>query len=41
MIIVKQFGNNCPGFNVQCRPYFEKEEESSLYNLSDEFPKST
>jgi hypothetical protein len=27
MIIIKQFANNCPGFDVQFRPFFEKEEE--------------
>jgi hypothetical protein len=27
MIIIKQFVNNCPGFDVQFRPFFEKEEE--------------
>jgi hypothetical protein len=27
MIIIKQFANNCPGFDVQLRPFFEKEEE--------------
>jgi hypothetical protein len=26
MIIIKQFANNCPGFDVQFRPFFEKEE---------------
>jgi len=23
MITVKQFANNCPGFDVQFRPFFE------------------
>ena len=23
MIIIKQFANNCPGFDVQFRPFFE------------------
>jgi hypothetical protein len=27
MIIIKQFANNCPGFDVQFRPFFEKEED--------------
>ncbi|MFL6364086.1 MAG: hypothetical protein ACJ719_02615 [Nitrososphaeraceae archaeon] len=27
MIIIKQFANNCPGFDVQFRPFFGKEEE--------------
>jgi hypothetical protein len=27
MIIIKQFANNCPGFDVQFRPFFENEEE--------------
>jgi hypothetical protein len=28
MIIIKQFANNyCPGFDVQFRPFFEKQEE--------------
>jgi hypothetical protein len=27
MIIIKQFANNCPGFDVQFRPFFEKKEE--------------
>jgi hypothetical protein len=27
MIIIKQFANNCPGFDVQHRPFFEKGEE--------------
>jgi hypothetical protein len=27
MIIIKQFANNCPGFDVQFRPFLEKEEE--------------
>jgi hypothetical protein len=28
MIIIKQFANNyCPSFDVQFRPFFEKEEE--------------
>ena len=27
MIIIKQFANNCPGFDVQFRPFFEKEEK--------------
>ena len=27
MIIIKQFANNCPGFDVQFRPFFQKEEE--------------
>ena len=27
MIIIKQFANNCPGFDVQFRPFFEKEDE--------------
>jgi hypothetical protein len=27
MIIIKQFANNCPGFDIQFRPFFEKEEE--------------
>jgi hypothetical protein len=27
MIIIKQFANNCPGFDVQFRPFFKKEEE--------------
>ena len=26
MITIKQFANNCPGFDVQFRPFFEKEE---------------
>jgi hypothetical protein len=26
MIIIKQFANNCPGFDVQFRPFFEKQE---------------
>ena len=25
MIIMKQFANNCPGFDVQFRPFFEKD----------------
>ena len=28
MIIIKQFANNCPGFDVRFRPFFDKEEES-------------
>jgi hypothetical protein len=27
MIIIKQFANNCPGFDAQFRPFIEKEEE--------------
>ena len=27
MIIIKQFANNCPGFDVQFRPFFVKKEE--------------
>jgi hypothetical protein len=27
VVIIKQFANNCPGFDVQFRPFFEKEEE--------------
>ena len=27
MIIIKQFANNCPGFDVRFRPFFEKGEE--------------
>jgi hypothetical protein len=27
MITIKQFANNCPGFDVQFIPFFEKEEE--------------
>ena len=27
MITIKQFANNCPGFDVQFRPFFKKEEE--------------
>jgi hypothetical protein len=27
MIIIKQFANNCPGFDVQFRAFFEKEED--------------
>ena len=27
MIIIKQFANNCPGFDVQFRPFFVREEE--------------
>ena len=27
MIIIKQFANNSPGFDVQFRPFFEKEED--------------
>jgi len=27
MIIIKQFANNCPGFDVQFRPFFEKQEQ--------------
>jgi hypothetical protein len=27
MIIIKQFANNCPGFDVQFRPFFEKGDE--------------
>ena len=30
MIIIKQFANNCPGFDVQFRPFFEKEEEDQI-----------
>ena len=26
MIIIKQFANNCPGFDVQFRPFFRGEE---------------
>jgi hypothetical protein len=25
-MIIKQFANNCPGFDVQFRPFFGKEE---------------
>jgi hypothetical protein len=27
MIIIKEFANNCPGFDLQFRPFFDKEEE--------------
>ena len=27
MIIIKQFANNCPGFDVQYRPFFGREGE--------------
>jgi len=27
MIIIKQFANNSPGFDVQFRPFFKKEDE--------------
>jgi hypothetical protein len=27
MITLKQFANNCPGFDVQFRPFFEKEKD--------------
>ena len=27
MIIIKQFAKNCPGFDVQVRPFFRGEEE--------------
>jgi hypothetical protein len=27
MLIIKQFANNRPGFDIQFRPFFEKEEE--------------
>jgi hypothetical protein len=30
MIIIKQFANNCHGFDVQFRPFFEKEEEEQI-----------
>ena len=26
MITIKQFANNCPGFDLQFRPFFDKEE---------------
>jgi hypothetical protein len=27
MIMIKEFANNCPGFDVQFRPFFEKGDE--------------
>ena len=33
MIIIKQFANNCPGLDVQFRPFFEKEEEEAKASL--------
>jgi hypothetical protein len=27
MITIKQFANNCPGFDVQFRPFFGNEED--------------
>jgi hypothetical protein len=27
VVIIKQFANNCPGFDVQFRPFFKKEDE--------------
>jgi hypothetical protein len=34
MIIIKQFANNCPGFDVQFRPFFEKEEEEDDLDIN-------
>ncbi len=30
-IIIKQFANNCPGFDVQFRPFFGREDQQLLF----------
>jgi hypothetical protein len=35
MITIKQFANNCPGFDVQFRPFLEKEEEEDTRILNN------
>ena len=34
MITVKQFANNCPGFDVQFRPFFEDQMLSYMLGLN-------
>ncbi|MFL6324761.1 MAG: hypothetical protein ACJ72C_08345 [Nitrososphaeraceae archaeon] len=35
MITIKQFANNCPGFDGQFRPFLEKEEEEDTHILNN------